>query len=105
MSGKVFGLGLARTGTTTMHEAMGIELPQGGPTRQEARELYAELAGEPVPDTFYYEIFGGVRYAAIVVRVMNRMVDRGQLPADHTIWLNNPAATALAQLLDEGGLR
>lgn len=89
----------------TMHEAIGNERPAGEPTRQEARALYAELAGEPVPDTFYHEVLGGVRYAAIVVRVMNRMVDRGQLPADHTIWLNNPAATALSQLLDKGGLR
>ena len=89
----------------TMHEAIGSERPPGEPTRQQARELYAELSGTPVPDTYYHEVLGGIRYAAIVVRVKNRMVDRGQLPADQTIWLNNPAATALAQLLDKGGLR
>ena len=89
----------------TMHEAIGKGRPAGEPTRQEARELYAELAGLPVPDTFYYEILAGMRYSAIVVRVMNRMVDRGQLPPDQTIWINNPAATALSQILDKGGLR
>lgn len=89
----------------TMHEAIGKARPDGEPTREEARALYAELAGERELDTFYYEVLGGVRYAAIVVRVMNRMVQRGQLSADQTIWLNNPAATALSQLLDEGGLR
>ena len=89
----------------TMHEAIGNERPEGEPSRQESRALYGELAGVPAPDTFYYEVLGGVRYSAIVVRVMNRMVDRGQIPADHTIWLNNPAATALSQLLDKGGLR
>ena len=89
----------------TMHEAIGKERPDGEPTRQESREMYAQLAGCPVPDTFYYEVLGGVRYSAIVVRVMNRMVQRGQLPADQTIWQNNPAATALAQLIDKGGLR
>jgi aminoglycoside phosphotransferase (APT) family kinase protein len=89
----------------TMHEAIGNDRPPGEPTRQQARELYAELAGTPTPDTFYCEVLGGVRYSAIVVRVMNRMVDRGQLPADQTIWLNNPAATALSQLLDKGGIR
>jgi len=88
----------------TMHEAIGNERPEGEPTRQQARALYGELAGCPTPDTFYCEVLGGVRYAAIVVRVMNRMVDRGQLPADQTIWLNNPAATALSQLLDKGGI-
>lgn len=89
----------------TMHEAIGKPRPEGEPTRDEARALYAELGGRRIDDTFYYELLGGIRYAAIVVRVMNRMVDRGQLPPDQTIWLNNPAATALAQLLDEGGLR
>ena len=89
----------------TMHEAIGKERPAGEPTRQEAREIYAELAGCQTPDTFYYEVLGGMRYSAIVVRVMNRMVDRGQLPADQEIWINNPAATALGQLLDKGGLR
>ncbi|MBJ18038.1 MAG: phosphotransferase family protein [bacterium] len=89
----------------TMHEAIGNERPEGEPSRQQARELYGELAGCPTPDTFYYEVLGAVRYAAIVVRVMNRMVDRGQLPADQTIWLNNPAATALSQLIEKGGLR
>ena len=89
----------------TMHEAIGNDRPPGEPTRQEARALYGELAGCPTPDTFYCEVLGGVRYAAIVVRVMNRMVSRGQLPADQTIWLNNPAATALAQLLEKGGIR
>jgi aminoglycoside phosphotransferase (APT) family kinase protein len=89
----------------TMHEALGKGRPEGEPTRQGARELYAELAGGPVPDTYYYEVLGGMRYSAIVVRVMNRMVDRGQLPADQTIWINNPAAIALSQLIEKGGLR
>ena len=89
----------------TMHEAIGKDRPDGEPTRQESREMYAELAGLPVPDTYYYEVLGGMRYSAIVVRVMNRMVARGHLPADQTIWRENPAATALAQLLDKGGLR
>ncbi len=89
----------------TMHEAIGKERPPGEPTRQEARALYAELSGRAVPDTFYFEVLGGMRYSAIVVRVMNRMVDRGHLPPDQTIWRENPAATALAQLLDKGGIR
>jgi len=89
----------------TMHEAIGQQRIPGDPSRQEQREMYATAAGIAVPDTFYYELLGGIRYAAIVVRVMNRMVDRGQLPADQTIWRENPAATALAQLLDKGGLR
>jgi hypothetical protein len=32
---------------------------------------------------------------------MNRMVARGELPPDQTIWLDNPASTCLSLLLDE----
>jgi hypothetical protein len=35
----------------------------------------------------------------VVVRVMNRAVDRGFLPPDQMIWIQNPAATCLADLL------
>jgi hypothetical protein len=34
---------------------------------------------------------------------MNRSVARGELPADQKIWLDNPASTCLAQLLEECG--
>lgn len=88
----------------TMHESIGQARLPGEPNRQEQRELYAEAAGIKVPDTFYYELLAGVRYAAIVVRVMNRLVGRGVLPADQIIWRENPAAAALKQLLDEGGI-
>ena len=32
---------------------------------------------------------------------MNRTVARGLMPADQTIWLENPSTTCLADLLDE----
>ena len=89
----------------TMHEAIGVERLPGEPTREKQRALYGQAAGQATPDTYYYEVFGGVRYAAIVVRVMNRLVDRGILPPDQTIWRENPAAVALKQLLEKGGLR
>jgi aminoglycoside phosphotransferase (APT) family kinase protein len=88
----------------TMHESIGKPRLEGEPTRQEQREIYAAAAGIPVPDTFYYELVAAVRYAAIVVRVMNRLVGRGVLPADQIIWRENPAADALKQLLAKGGI-
>ncbi len=83
------------------HESMGAERLPGEQTRDEQREIYARHAGRTIDDTRYWEIFAAARYAAIVVRVMNRMVARGDMPADHTIWLDNPATTCLVQLLDE----
>jgi hypothetical protein len=32
---------------------------------------------------------------------MNRMVARGHLPPDQTIWLDNPSTVCLAQMLAE----
>jgi aminoglycoside phosphotransferase (APT) family kinase protein len=84
-----------------VHETFGVDRLGGEPTRDEQRRLYEELSGRSVGDTAYHEVFAAARYAAIVVRVMNRSVARGELPADQTIWIDNPASTCLAQLLDE----
>lgn len=43
-------------------------------------------------------LFAAARYAAIVVRIMNRMVARGDLPADQTLYLD-PIAPTLRSLL------
>jgi aminoglycoside phosphotransferase (APT) family kinase protein len=82
------------------HEVVGAARLDGEPTREEQQELYEAAAGRAVGDMRLHQVFAATRYTAIVVRVMNRAVDRGQIPADHTIWLANPAATCLQQLLD-----
>jgi aminoglycoside phosphotransferase (APT) family kinase protein len=86
----------------TMH---GDERLPGDLTRDEQRALYEERVGHPVGDTTWYEVFAGARYAAIVVRVMNRMVDRGHLPADQRIWIDNPIVPCLAAVMEEAGIR
>lgn len=83
----------------TMHPT-GERLP-GDPTRDEQRDLYAAITGRDLRDIAYHEVFAAARYSAIVVRVMNRLVDRGQLPPEQTIWLQNPASACLAELLEE----
>ncbi len=82
------------------HEVPGLDRLDGEPNREEQRDLYSAAAGRDVGDTAVYELLAAYRYSAIVVRVMNRWVDRGVFPADHTIWLENPAAEALHQLLE-----
>jgi len=85
----------------TQHECVGAERLPGEPTREEQCRIYAAHAGRELPEMHGFEVFAAVRYTAIVVRVMNRLVSRGMLPADHTIWLENPAADALARILAE----
>ena len=85
----------------TMHEGAGVARPDGDLTRAEQLAAYEAASGRRVPDVRWYEICAATRYCAIVVRVMNRAVDRGLMPEDHTIWLENPASTALEALLAE----
>jgi aminoglycoside phosphotransferase (APT) family kinase protein len=87
----------------TMHEWAGVERPPGDPTRREQLRMYEAASGRAVPDAQWFEICAAARYCAIVVRVMNRAVDRGLMPEDHTIWLENPASSALESLLEELG--
>jgi hypothetical protein len=74
--------------------------PYPGALPPEAQvERYVVTSGRELRDIEPWVLFAAARYAAIVVRVMNRMVDRGLLPADQTIYLE-PLAPVLRPLLD-----
>lgn len=85
----------------TMHEGAGVTRAAGDPDRDEQRRLYFSHAGRDPVDTSVHELFAAARYCVIVVRVMNRLEQRGLLPADSTVWLENPASACLAALLAE----
>ena len=90
----------------TMHEfaapaGVPFQRLEGDPDRDEQRSIYFELSGRPVEDTSAHEVFAAMRYCAIVTRVMNRLEERGQIPADNLIWRDNPATTCLVALLDD----
>jgi aminoglycoside phosphotransferase (APT) family kinase protein len=90
----------------TMHESVGItERAPGDLSRDEQRARYEHHVGHPIGDTTWYEVFAAARYCAIVVRVMNRLVERGQMPADHRVWIENPVVPCLAALMEEAGIR
>ncbi len=84
------------------HDHMGNQPRlEGEPTRAEQRDLYAAHTGTDPGDTTWYEVFAAARYTAIVVRVMNRTVLRGEMPADNPFWRDNPSTDCLRALLDE----
>jgi aminoglycoside phosphotransferase (APT) family kinase protein len=83
----------------TQHECVSTQRLDGEPTREQQRAIYEKFSGRSVGDTHFFEVLAALRYTAIVVRVMNRGVDRGMVPPDHEIWLRNPAANCLAELL------
>ena len=86
------------------HESYGAPRRDGEISRDAQRALYEEVAGRSVGDTTWYEVFAAARYTAIVVRVMNRLVLRGVMPPDQTVWLENPATVCLQQMTEEFGL-
>lgn len=92
------GVGEAADAGPGADDGASARLP-GDPTREEQRRIYERHAGREIGDTLYWEILAGARYAAIVVRVMNRAMDRGHMPKDQIIWLHNPATAALTQLM------
>jgi aminoglycoside phosphotransferase (APT) family kinase protein len=84
-----------------MHEASGLDRLAGEPTRAEQRAAYERHSGVTLDDTSWFEVFAALRFATTVVHVMNRWVAKELMPADHTIWRDNPATEVLAMLMDE----
>lgn len=81
------------------HEQSDAERLDGELTREEQAALYFELSGRPPQPTRWYEVFAALRYCAIVVRIINRTVQRGLMPADNTYWKENQATACLEELL------
>jgi aminoglycoside phosphotransferase (APT) family kinase protein len=81
------------------HLSAGLEPFPGALSPEAQVERYQTASGRTVDDIGPWVLFAAARYAAIVVRVMNRMVTRGLLPADQTLYLD-PIAPVLQPLLD-----
>jgi aminoglycoside phosphotransferase (APT) family kinase protein len=84
-----------------MHEGSGVARLSGEPERSEQRTMYEEAAGASLGSTTWYEVFSALRFADTVVQVMNRWVARGAIPADQTVWRDNPATALLADMFEE----
>lgn len=85
----------------TMHDEIGIARAAGDLSREEQKALYFQRAGFEPFSTTEHELFAAARYSTIVVRVMNRLEQRGLLPPNSDIWLNNPASACLRTMLSE----
>ncbi len=83
----------------TMHEGAQHKRSTGDPTRDEQRDMYAEASGRDLGDLHWFEVFAGVKYAMIVVRVMNRSAERGEIDPHSTFWLRNTIVDCLTDVL------
>ena len=84
------------------HHSEGMSAPRlpGFPGRDETLARYAELTGRPVEHLRYYEVFAGFRFAVIMLRLAQQMLEYGRLPADSDFETNNTVTRLLAKLLD-----
>jgi aminoglycoside phosphotransferase (APT) family kinase protein len=80
-------------------EGIGVPLPEGILTREEAIEVYEQASGHPVRELDYYEVWAAVRLAILMHRAGNLMIAAGMLPAGAPMKLNNPASQLLAKLI------
>lgn len=80
-------------------EGLGAPWPGALPDRDETLRRYASFSGYEVPHADWYEVYGGLRFAVLMNRAGNMMIDAGALPPDHTMAVNNPATQLLARLI------
>lgn len=79
---------------------LGAPRMEGFPTRDRMIELYEQASGRAVHDPHYWEVFGAMRFAAIMIPLADRMVDAGLMPATLNMSVANPVTQAMADLLE-----
>ncbi|MFN8545966.1 MAG: phosphotransferase family protein [Candidatus Binatia bacterium] len=82
------------------HESSSAERPEGEPTREEQRALYAAKTGRPCGDTHYFEVFAALRFTAVMIVNCDRMTAAGRIPASMQMAIHNPATQLLADMLE-----
>jgi len=82
------------------HEGMPAPRMDGFPTREEMVVRYEAASGRTARDLEFYEVFAGLRFAVVMMRLANLLVDFELLPADNDMAENNAVTRVLADLLD-----
>ena len=83
------------------HHSEGIDAPRlpGFPSREQTVTRYTELTGTPIENLEYYEIFAGMRFGVIMIRLAQQMAKYDLLPEDSDFETNNTVTRLLAKLL------
>jgi aminoglycoside phosphotransferase (APT) family kinase protein len=84
-------------------EEQGATRMEGFPTREEMVRIYEDASGREVRDPAFWELFGAMRYAAIMIPLADRMTSAGLIPADSGMATDNYVVDAVIKLLDELG--
>ena len=79
---------------------LGARRLDGFPTRDEQIAMYEQASGREVRDPHYWEVFGALRYDAVMIVLADRMVASGLVPAELDMAVANAVTGALASLLE-----
>jgi aminoglycoside phosphotransferase (APT) family kinase protein len=81
-------------------DEMNVPRLEGFPTREEMIAHYETVSGREVRNAHYWEIFSVMRFCAIFIRLADRMVGAGLMPAELNFSVANQVTQSLARLLD-----
>jgi aminoglycoside phosphotransferase (APT) family kinase protein len=81
-------------------DPLGVPRPAGFPSHEQTIERYSEYMGRPMRDLFFYEIFSGFRFAVVMLRLSDLLLESKILPAEDDMRSNNIATQLLATMLD-----
>lgn len=82
------------------HEGMGATRLPGFPTREEQVAYYEQRSGRRVRDLEFYEVFAGLRFGVVMMRLATLLREFELLPAESDMAQNNSVTQNLAVLLD-----
>ena len=81
------------------HEGMPAPRMEGFPTRDEMVARYEHTSGRTARDLEFYEIFAGLRFAVVMMRLKTLFVEFEILPADTDMAVNSAVTRVLADML------
>jgi aminoglycoside phosphotransferase (APT) family kinase protein len=84
------------------HHSEGLGLPrlEGFPSREETIARYEQKSGLKVNNFHYYEVFAGVRFGVIMMRLGQQLHHYGLITDDSDFEINNIVTRLLAKLLE-----
>jgi aminoglycoside phosphotransferase (APT) family kinase protein len=81
------------------HEGIPAPRMEGFPTREEMVARYEQTSGRKARDLEFYEIFAGLRFAVVMMRLKTLLVEFEVMPPDTDMAVNNAVTRVLADLL------
>ncbi|MSO79754.1 MAG: phosphotransferase family protein [Acidimicrobiia bacterium] len=81
------------------HEGMPAPRMEGFPTRDEMTAHYEQASGRTARDLEFYEVFAGLRFAVVMMRLADLLVEFEILPIDNDVAVNNAVTRVLADML------